>query len=221
METECPSCDDLLRERDDLVARLAAVRALCERNFNMEDHYEIDANDVAAILEGRAVLAAVDDPPAASCCERRPCGGELLHQDDCPVYLAILADPDCQPVAVVDGPAEVDDCAETWGVVARLPRSKYHVVFDRSEGRYDVYTDTTHHGWGSPPEQCRCGEGNPHPWGSSNCIAAVASRAAVDGPAQCSGCGESHHPNVIGVSCLPQRAAVDPPADHIALLDRP
>lgn len=34
-------------------AKLAAFRALCDRDFNMEDYYEIDANDVAAILDAQ------------------------------------------------------------------------------------------------------------------------------------------------------------------------
>lgn len=33
-----------------------------------------------------------------TCCEMRPCGGDLLHQDDCSVYLAIMADPNNAPV---------------------------------------------------------------------------------------------------------------------------
>lgn len=32
------------------------------------------------------------------CCELRRCGEDLLHQGDCPVYLAILADPENRPV---------------------------------------------------------------------------------------------------------------------------
>lgn len=33
-------------------ARLAAVEALCQRNFDIEDWYEIDANDVIAAVRG-------------------------------------------------------------------------------------------------------------------------------------------------------------------------
>jgi hypothetical protein len=38
VETECPSCDDLLRERDDLVARLAAVEAERDALPTWEQH---------------------------------------------------------------------------------------------------------------------------------------------------------------------------------------
>lgn len=40
---------------DSAEAAVARVRALCDRNFNMEDWYEIDANDVAAALDGPGI----------------------------------------------------------------------------------------------------------------------------------------------------------------------
>lgn len=84
---------------------------------------------VRRVAQFNPYRAALSGPPV--CCERRPYGGDLLHQDDCPAYLAMLGD-------------SLDDLERTDPDV-RAAAESYDAMVERVTGRGSAAREEIEH----------------------------------------------------------------------------
>lgn len=117
-EADKAQCELARAEAAVVTARRDALLSAADDIELRDDGPAINFRAWAAWLRARA--STQTPAPPADCCVRRLCGGEWLHLDDCPVYLAMLADPECQPV-----PAERDAAEDAHTVAAWMTRMHY------------------------------------------------------------------------------------------------